>query len=129
MSVLFFKNILLIHVNTSYLNEEEYNILEHSISEINQWMLDIGIPTHKKMYSIMSMQYLTNHDNLQNGDMHVPNESVLQQKYLSKTYAFLNKNKPFHVHIINQPITFLPISLCHNYVVTIHVHVVHSVLG
>ena len=32
------------------------------------------------MYSIMSTQYLTNYDNLQNGDMHVPNESVLQQK-------------------------------------------------
>ena len=37
-----------------YLNEEEYNNLEHSISEINQWIQDIGIPTHKKMYSIMS---------------------------------------------------------------------------
>ena len=35
---------------------------------------------------------------------------------------FLNKNKSFHVHIIDQPITFLPISLCHNYVVTIHVY-------
>ena len=55
--------------------------LEHSISEINQWIQDIGIgvPSHKKMYSIMSIQYLTNHHNLQNGDMcGVPNESVLQ---------------------------------------------------
>ena len=31
-----------------YLNEEEYNNLEPSISEINQWIQDIGIPTHKK---------------------------------------------------------------------------------
>ena len=29
-----------------YLNEEEYNNLEHSISEINQWIQDISIPTH-----------------------------------------------------------------------------------
>ena len=30
-----------------YLNEEKYNNLEHFVSEINQWIQDIGIPTHK----------------------------------------------------------------------------------
>ena len=30
-----------------YLNDK-YNNLEHSVSEIKQWIQDIGIPTHKK---------------------------------------------------------------------------------
>ena len=34
-----------------YLNEEEYKNLEDSMGEINQWIEDIGIPNHKKMYS------------------------------------------------------------------------------
>ena len=41
-----------------YLNEEEYKKLEDSIGEIYQWIEDIGIPTHKKMYS-KCMQYPT----------------------------------------------------------------------
>ena len=36
----------------------------------------------------MSMQYLTNHDNLQNGKRHVPNEPALQQKYCLKPMHF-----------------------------------------
>ena len=31
-----------------YLNGEEYKKLEDSVGEINQWIKDIGIPTHKK---------------------------------------------------------------------------------
>ena len=31
-----------------YLNEEEYKKLEDSISEINQWIEDTGIPTRKR---------------------------------------------------------------------------------
>ena len=31
-----------------YLNEEEYKKLEDSIGEINQWIEDIGVPTHKR---------------------------------------------------------------------------------
>ena len=41
-----------------YLNEEEYKKLEDSIGEINKWIEDIGIPTHKKMCSKCT-QYLT----------------------------------------------------------------------
>ena len=31
-----------------YLNEKEYKKLEDSIGEINQWIEDIGVPTHKR---------------------------------------------------------------------------------
>ena len=31
-----------------YLNEEEYKKLEDSIGEINQWIEDIGVPTHRR---------------------------------------------------------------------------------
>ena len=68
-----------------YLNEEEYKTLEDSIGEIYQWIEDIGIPTCKKnvlkVYAVPDITF-TNHDNLQNGDMHVPNESVMQQNII-----------------------------------------------
>ena len=66
-----------------YLNEE-YNF-EDSIGDIYQWIedIDIGIPTHKKnvrkVYLVPDITF-TNHDNLQNGDIHVPIESSMQQK-------------------------------------------------
>ena len=39
-----------------YLNEEEYKKLEDSIGEINQWIEDIGIPTHKNCTQIVLME-------------------------------------------------------------------------
>ena len=80
-----------------YLNEEEYKNLEDSMGEINQWIEDIGIPNHKKMYSKCM------HWKITSGDKNECKVVKCEQLFYTKEGALLEGVQQSTLHCLTNP--------------------------